>query len=141
MPGSGMSRVEMEADDVGEVLDQMGPDYRKEFEDGKVIVLVNGEPVQKMETPLNPNDEISLMRPMAGGAGVDVRQEESPITTTGPPEGTQSLSPSHIPIPPQFNLPLLPVPLISSPLILSKNQFVESVEIKDLSTHGGEWVG
>ena len=53
MPGSGMSRVEMEADDVGEVLDQMGPDYRKEFEDGKVIVLVNGEPVQKMETPLN----------------------------------------------------------------------------------------
>ena len=81
------------------------------------------------------------MRPMAGGAGVDVRQEESPITTTGPPEGhnryRHHIYQYHRNLICRYYLYLL------SPhhLFLSKNQFGESVEIKDLSAHGGEWVG
>jgi len=75
----GKAEVEIEAKDVAECLDKLGsrfPTLKERLWDDKgqihryINVYVNGDDVrflQKLATPLKPNDEVSIVPAVAGG--------------------------------------------------------------------------
>ena len=75
----GKAEVEIEAKDVTECLDKLGsrfPTLKERLWDDKgqihryINVYVNGDDVrflQKLATPLKPNDEVSIVPAVAGG--------------------------------------------------------------------------
>ncbi len=65
---AGASSLEVEADDVGSVLDQLsrrlGPEFDRIMAAGSVVV--NGERSER-ERPIGVNDEVALLPPVSGG--------------------------------------------------------------------------
>lgn len=66
---AGTSRLEVEAEDVGSLLDQLsekfGPDFGKIMRVGTVVV--DGETVGR-DHQLKPEDEAALLPPVSGGS-------------------------------------------------------------------------
>ena len=70
---AGTSHLEVDATDVGSLLDQLsqrlGPDFERVMRAGTVVV--DGETVGR-DRALNPEDEAALLPPVSGGSSEGV---------------------------------------------------------------------
>jgi len=65
---AGASLLELNASDVGSLLDQLSHEFGPEFDRIMAVgaVVVNGENVSRDRT-LKPEDEVALLPPVSGG--------------------------------------------------------------------------